>query len=98
MTTHPAQPSAPAGLTRSDLVAILASYGDREPGDVAERIDSLELAWVVHSVEERFDTELDLDDAQLARMVTLDDVLDVLGGALADATAAPGGDRAGTAH
>ncbi|MFJ3880391.1 acyl carrier protein [Streptomyces sp. NPDC090077] len=85
MTTHP-QPA----LTRADLVAILAAYGERQPGDVADRVDSLELAWVIHSVEERFGTELDLDEDALARMVTLDDVLDVLGGALAAGGGEPG--------
>ncbi|MFV8129998.1 acyl carrier protein [Streptomyces syringium] len=72
MTTAPA-------LTKELLVEILAEYGEREADDIAERVDSLELAWLVHSLEERYGLELDLDDIQLARMTTLDAALDVLG-------------------
>ncbi|MEV6775529.1 acyl carrier protein [Streptomyces syringium] len=72
MTTAPA-------LTKELLVEILAEYGEREADDIAERVDSLELAWLVHSLEERYGLELDLDDLQLARMTTLDATLDVLG-------------------
>lgn len=73
-------PQAPP--TRDELVELLAAYGDRPPGDVPDRVDSLELAWIIHSMEERYDVELDLDDVQLARMVTLDSVLDVLAAVL----------------
>ncbi|MFD7239133.1 acyl carrier protein [Streptomyces syringium] len=72
MTTAPA-------LTKELLVEILAEYGEREADDIAERVDSLELAWLVHSLEERYGLELDLDDLQLARMTTLDATLAVLG-------------------
>ncbi|SPE53560.1 hypothetical protein SNS2_2026 [Streptomyces netropsis] len=72
MTTAPA-------LTKELLVEILAEYGEREADDIAERVDSLELAWLVHSLEERYGLELDLDDVQLARMTTLDAALAVLG-------------------
>src|SRR5947199_334945 len=39
---------------RDDVVAMLASYGDRPATAVRERIDSLELAWLVHQVEQRY--------------------------------------------
>ncbi|MET9323102.1 acyl carrier protein [Streptomyces sp. NPDC003038] len=81
--------TVPRPLTKDELVRILASYGDRSPADVPDRVDSLEVAWVVHTVEERFGVELDLDDAQLTRMVTLDSVLDVLGSAVAAVAVAP---------
>ncbi|MFG2863738.1 acyl carrier protein [Streptomyces sioyaensis] len=74
--------TAQAPPTRDELVELLAAYGDRPPGDVPDRVDSLELAWIIHSMEERYDVELDLDDVQLARMVTLDSVLDVLAAVL----------------
>ncbi|AQY20218.1 hypothetical protein T261_00741 [Streptomyces lydicus] len=74
--------TAQAPPTLDDLVTILASYGDRPPGEVPDRVDSLELAWIIHTMEERYGVELDLDDVQLARMVTLDSVLDVLAAAL----------------
>jgi hypothetical protein len=62
---------------RSDVVAMLATYGDREPNEVPEAIDSLELAWLVHQIEERYGV-LDIDDDMIARMSTVTGVLDVL--------------------
>ena len=37
----------PAGPQRSDVVAMLATYGDRQPEQVPEAIDSMELAWLI---------------------------------------------------
>ncbi|MGX8907444.1 acyl carrier protein [Streptomyces netropsis] len=88
MTTAPA-------LTKELLVEILAEYGEREADDIAERVDSLELAWLVHSLEERYGLELDLDDLQLARMTTLDATLAVLGEVLPSPENGPG-DGSGT--
>ncbi len=56
---------------------MLASYGDRQPEQVPEAIDSLELAWLIHQVEQRYG-ELDLDDAMLARMSTVTGAVGVL--------------------
>lgn len=56
---------------------MLATYGHRQPGEVPEVIDSLELAWLVHQVEQRYG-ELDLDDDMIARMSTVDGVVGVL--------------------
>ncbi|MFD1075285.1 hypothetical protein [Longispora fulva] len=61
---------------------MLASYGNRPVEAVAERIDSLELAWLVHQVEQRYDVELDLSDDSLGRMSTVDSAVDVLREAL----------------
>jgi hypothetical protein len=61
---------------RAQVVAMLATYGDREPGDVPEAIDSLELAWLVHQVEQRYG--VDIDDENIARMSTVTGVIDVL--------------------
>ncbi|MEV5142834.1 acyl carrier protein [Streptomyces syringium] len=98
MTTAPA-------LTKELLIEILAEYGEREADDIAERVDSLELAWLVHSLEERYGLELDLDDLQLARMTTLDDALGVLGEVLpspkdgtGDGTGGEGSDRKAAQH
>ena len=41
-------------LERSEVVAMLATYGDRRPEQVPEAIDSLELAWLIHQVEQRY--------------------------------------------
>jgi hypothetical protein len=67
----------PGVLQRSDVVAMLASYGDRQPEQVPEAIDSLELAWLIHQIEQRYGP-VDVDDDTLARMSTVTGVLDVL--------------------
>ena len=55
---------------------MLAAFGDRPPEQVPEGIDSMELAWLVHRIEQ--DHGLRLDDAALARMTTVTGVLRVL--------------------
>lgn len=67
----------PGTLQRSDVVAMLATYGDRQPEQVPEAIDSLELVWLIHQVEQRYGA-LDVDDDVLARMTTVTDVVGVL--------------------
>ena len=57
---------------------MLATYGDRRPEDVAEGIDSLELAWLVHQLEQHYGAPLDLSDEDLARMATVTGTLAVL--------------------
>jgi hypothetical protein len=64
-------------LERSQVVAMLASYGDRHPEQVPEAIDSLELAWLIHQVEQRYGV-LDIDDDAIARMSTVTGAVDVL--------------------
>ena len=61
------------------MVELLATYGDRMPEQVRERIDSLELAWLLHQVEQRHAVTLDLDDDSLMRMTTVDGAVAVLG-------------------
>ena len=56
---------------------MLATYGDRQPEQVPEAIDSLELAWLVHQIEQRYG-ELDIDDDMMVRMSTVTGVIDVL--------------------
>lgn len=56
---------------RSEVVAILAAMGDRAPDEVGEEISSLELAWLVSQVEDRYHTTLELDDDALTRMMTV---------------------------
>jgi len=64
-------------LQRSDVVTMLATYGDRQPEQVPEAIDSLELAWLIHQIEQRYGP-LDVDDDMLARMSTVASVVDLL--------------------
>jgi acyl carrier protein len=56
---------------------MLATYGDREPEQVPEAIDSLELAWLMHQLEQRYGA-FDVDDDTIARMSTVTGVVDVL--------------------
>jgi hypothetical protein len=67
----------PGQPQRSDVVAMLATYGDRQPEEVPEVIDSLELAWLVHQIEQRYG-ELDVDDDMFGRMSTVTGVVEVL--------------------
>jgi hypothetical protein len=62
---------------REDVIAMLASYGDRRPDQVPEAIDSLELAWLIHQIEQRYGV-LDVDDDMITRMSTVAGVLGVL--------------------
>jgi hypothetical protein len=70
--------SAGATLGRDDVVAILASFHTRPLEDIPERIDSMELAWLVHQMEQRYSVRLELDDGQLGRMGTVSGAVDVL--------------------
>jgi acyl carrier protein len=63
---------------REDVIAMLATYGDRTPDQVREKLDSLELAWLIHQVEQRYKAELDLDDDQILEMSTVDGAVAVL--------------------
>jgi acyl carrier protein len=67
----------PGAPQRSEVVAMLATYGDREAEQVPEAIDSLELAWLMHQIEQRYGA-LDIDDDMIARMSTVTGVVDVL--------------------
>jgi hypothetical protein len=56
---------------------MLATYGDRQPEEVPEVIDSLELAWLMHQIEQRYG-ELDVDDDMFRRMSTVTGAVGVL--------------------
>jgi hypothetical protein len=64
-------------LARPEVVAMLATYGDRRPEQVPEAIDSLELAWLIHQVEQRYGA-LVIDDDATARMFAVTGAVDVL--------------------
>jgi hypothetical protein len=71
-------PEYPA-LDRADVLAMLAPLGTRGADSTLERLTSMEVAWLVHQVEQRYDLELDLDDEQLGRLRTIADAVDLLG-------------------
>jgi hypothetical protein len=77
-------------LGRPEIEAVLAELDGRRaaagedvpPGagpDGSERIGSLELAWLVHRVEQLSGRRIDLDDEQLAAVRTVSDAVRVLG-------------------
>ncbi|MEV6288209.1 acyl carrier protein [Kribbella sp. NPDC051770] len=59
---------------RAEIVDWLSGLGERPPG--SNRIDSMELAWLVHQIEQRYAVEL--TDDQLDRIKTIDDAVAVL--------------------
>jgi hypothetical protein len=57
---------------------MLATYGDRSPEDVPEDIDSMELAWLIHQVEQRAGRQLNFEDGMLGQMSTVSGAVQVL--------------------
>jgi hypothetical protein len=70
-------------VSRTTVLTMLAGFGDRQPYDVGERIDSLELAWLVHEVSRRYGVRLDEDQA-LDRMTTVTAAVEVIQQAMHD--------------
>ena len=64
-------------LGRADLLTMLAEMNAKPVDQVSDRVGSMELAWLVHLVEQRYDRQLDLTDDQLAGIRTVDDALAV---------------------
>jgi hypothetical protein len=64
---------------RDEVLAMLATYGERQAEEVPETVDSLELAWLIHQIEQRYGKPFDADDEVLARMTTVSAVVRVLG-------------------
>ncbi|GAB3253781.1 acyl carrier protein [Micromonospora halotolerans] len=64
-------------LGRADLVSMLAELTAKPVDQVPDRVGSMELAWLVHLVEQRYDRRLELTDDQLAGIRTVDDALAV---------------------
>ena len=77
--------SEPAALSRDEVVAMLAAFGQRSPDEVAERIGSLELTWLISQVEARYGVMLDLSDDELDQMATITGAVTTLHDALAGA-------------
>ena len=63
--------SQQAAPGREQVIEMLASFGQRSPGEVAEDIGSLELTWLITQVEVRYGVTLDLSDETLAQMTTV---------------------------
>lgn len=70
---------------REDVLAMLATYGDRTPGEVGDQLDSLALTWLIAQAEQRYGIELDLSDDVFTQMSTVDGAVLALRGAIGDA-------------
>ncbi|HEX9337187.1 MAG TPA: hypothetical protein VF892_14925 [Pseudonocardiaceae bacterium] len=79
---------------RTDVLEMLAGYGDRRPDDVNEELGSLELTWLVAQAEQRYSVQLELTDEMFAGMGTVTDAVAVLRGAIGEQL----GSREGAGH
>ena len=77
--------SGPEPPSRDEIVAMLASFGQRSPDEVAETIGSLELTWLITKVALRYGITIDLSDTELAEMSTITGAVTALAGMLAGA-------------
>jgi acyl carrier protein len=65
-------------LSRDEVVTMLATFGSRSPDAVTERIDSLELAWLLNELDRRYGISLDPTDEVLDQMGTVTGAVEVL--------------------
>jgi acyl carrier protein len=72
---------------REEVIAILATLGDRRVEEVGDKIGSLELTWLITQIEQRYGITLDLSDEELSGMTTVSGALTALRGAVASAGA-----------
>jgi hypothetical protein len=70
-------------LDRAQLVSMLAPLAHRSRDPEAERLDSMEVAWLVHQVEQHYHVRLDLEDDELAKMGTITDAVQLLNDSVA---------------
>jgi acyl carrier protein len=77
-----------AALDRDQVIAMLATFGDRTPDAVPDQISSLELTWLIAQIEQEYGVVLDFSDDALAGMSTVPGATAALGGAIAQAQAA----------
>lgn len=79
-------------LARAEVIDMLAGLtGGRDDEEHSELVDSMEIAWLAHSVEQRYGLPVDLTVEQLSGIRTVADAVDVLGKALAAARPADEG-------
>jgi hypothetical protein len=69
--------------TRTDVLDMLAGYGERLAEDVNEELGSLELTWLIAQAEQRYSVLLDLTDEMFAEMGTVTGAVTVLRAAIA---------------
>jgi hypothetical protein len=84
MSQSPAPDRAPAP-DRTEVIEMLAAFGQRSADEVPEQIGSLELTWLITKVEIEYGVTLELSDETLMSMTTVTSAVtalrDVLTGA-----------------
>ena len=66
-------------LDRAGVLEMLQPLNERATDPGRERLSSMEVAWLVHQVEQRYGLRLDLDDDQLGELRTVADAVRLLG-------------------
>ncbi|TDP93007.1 hypothetical protein [Labedaea rhizosphaerae] len=64
--------------SREDVLRLLAGLDGRTRDDVEERIESMELAWLVHQVEQHYGVRVELDEEHFGRMMTVTGAVEVI--------------------
>lgn len=64
--------------SREDVLKLLAGLDGRSRDDVEERIESMELAWLVHQVEQHYGVRVELDEEHFGRMMTVTGAVEVI--------------------
>ncbi len=70
---------------RTQVIEMLAAFGQRSVDEVPEHIGSLELTWLITKVESQYGVMLDLSDETLAQMTTVSTAVTALREVLAGA-------------
>ncbi|MEU3561916.1 acyl carrier protein [Kitasatospora sp. NPDC006786] len=63
---------------RTEVLTMLAAFGQRAVDTVPEDLGSLELTWLVAEFEQRYGLQLDLDDDRFGAVRTVDDAAELL--------------------
>ncbi len=78
--------TADVAALRGAVLELIGEYDDAGPGGVVEPLESLRVAWLIHTIEQRYSLELELTDLVFEQLSTVDGVASLLSGVL-------GGDR-----
>lgn len=63
---------------RTEVLAMLASFGDRTPEAVRDELGSLELTWLIAEFEQQYAIEVELSDERMDAVRSVDDATELL--------------------
>ncbi|MFB6888486.1 acyl carrier protein [Kitasatospora sp. NPDC056327] len=81
---------------RTEVLTMLAAFGQRAVEEVPDELGSLELTWLIAEFEQRYGIEPDLDDEAFEAVRTVDDAVEVFRAAVRAAGGPAVGADAGT--